>query len=513
VKITCPPGYRADSPPVSSTPFWYFGENVRFRLGVPETVGLYTKLLNSSDEHARVLLSGGIGDFYADKDLVMVGSGTKITVVDWVGQTTLELNLPDVGATGRWWFTSTERTIIAGRANNTGKTYTIDRSTLAVAPLPNAPDGGVGAGIVNGILVKAGTQGFAGDGPQLVVRWSARRTDASSTDPVLGPFGFEDWTPSDVNASGEFLLDDGSECVAGVATTFGFVVWTDTRTYLLQPRNDVYVFTLSKIAQRGILSPKAYGQADGRLWWWDASRTLNVFDGGAVRQVPNTIRHASVDRMDDVTLFDRCAVSVVPEYGEIILHYPDATLGMRELVYNYVDDCWYMFNLGRIAMTDAQGERAAIGIDSNGFLYFYDVREALAYDLTDPPFALAPPASAIDADPEPFDFFLMTNHIAAANAALQSLRARNVFAAYTVAAVTTDPPLPADEISVTIRSWGSMDLRDPGISDEATNALGEQIFGLRAGGKRMQFIIHGQSFRSLVRLGEIDLEVEAGGEK
>jgi hypothetical protein len=513
VKITCSPGYRTDAPPISATPFWFFGENVRFRQGVPETIGLFNKLLNSEDEHARVLLTNGVGDFYADKDLVLVGSGTKITVVDWAGQSTLELDLPDVGATGRWWFTSTERTILAGRSNFTGKTYTIDRATLNVSILPNAPDGGVGAGIVNQIFIKAGTAGVAGDGPKLVVRWSARRTDPSSGDPVTGPFGFEDWTPSDLNSSGEFLLEDGSECIAATATPFGFVVWTDTRTYLLQARNDTYVFTLSKIAQRGILSPKAFGQADGRLFWWDASRMLNVFDGGSVRQVPNTMRHASVDRMDDDDVFDRCAVSVSPEYGEIILHYPDATFGIRELVYNYLEDCWYVFNLDRVAMTDAQGERAAIGIDSEGFLYFYDVREALAYNLTNPPFAAPPGPSALDREPEPFDFFLMTNHISAVNAVLQSLRTRNVSVSYTVAVVTTDPPLVADTLSVGIRSWGTMDLRDAGVFDYQSQPLGEQVFPMRAGGKRMQFVIYGQGFRSLIRLGEIDIEGEQGGEK
>lgn len=524
MKIVCQPGYRTDFAPASATPFWYYGLNVRFRLGVPETVGLFSKVLRENGTvHARVQVTNGVADLYSDQDLVIVASGLKLTILDWVNGTFIDIDMPaDVGDSGRWWFTSTETEIICGRTNYDGLTYVIPRDTFLPVVLPNAPPGGMGGGIVNGILLKAGTAGVAGDGPNMVVRWSARRTDPSSSGGPGGPFGFEDWTPSDLNASGEFLLEDGSGIVGATTVSAGFVVWTDTRTYLLAPRNDLYVFTLSKLAQRGLLSPKSFGEADGRLWWWDQTRTLNVFDGGGVRQIPNPMRHASIDRMVDAEVFTRCGVSVAPDYGEVILHYPDRTLGMIDLVYNYIDDAWYVFALERVAMTSAHGDRPSIGVDEDGFLYFYDLRELLAFDLGVPPI-LVPPAFdpppgtpfqgiIISPDPEPFTFFLMTNHIAMSSLVMQSLRARNLTLTYS-AALAPDVPPPDDQITVATRSYGTLDLAEAGVVDEQTRDLGQMLFPMRAGGKMVQLTILGVGFRSLVRFGEIDLEAEEGGEK
>ena len=207
MKIACPPGYQTDLPPFSSQPFWYYGENVRFRMGVPETIGLYTKAYDFATEEPiifpTILPSATL---YGDANFLLLGQIDSVSVIRWDTGERVEIDTPLVGESGRWWFAATETEILCGRANFTGKTYVINRGSLTASVLPNAPDGGMGGGIVDGIFVKAGTDGFSGDNPQMVVRWSARRTDPSSSGLPAGPFGFEDWTPSDVNSSGEFLL-------------------------------------------------------------------------------------------------------------------------------------------------------------------------------------------------------------------------------------------------------------------------------------------------------------------
>jgi hypothetical protein len=519
MKIACPPGYRTDMPPVAPEPFWFYGENIRFRMGIPETIGLFTK--------AYSLLSGEIIAFpgiertatlYGDANFLVLGASDRLEVLRWETGERATIMTPEVGDTGRWWFAATEQEIICGRSNLTGKTYAVKRSDLSTAVLPNAPTGGMGGGIVAGILVKAGTVGVAGDGPRMVVRWSARQTDPSSSGTPAGPFGFEDWTPSDVNASGEFLLDEGSEIRGGGSTQFGFMVWTDTRAILLAPRNDLYVFTKSTISLRGLLTSHSWTESDGRLWWFDQTRTLNFFDGGGARQVLNPMRHVSTEiiRDQDISL---CFMSSDAENGEVTLHYPDRNGFFRELVYNYMEDAWYAFALNRISMTDAHGDRPTVGIDASGQVYFYDIREALLPQITVPiaTFSLPPPSLPDPqagglGDPEPFSFFLMTNWIAPPNAALESHRSRNVVVSHTLSNVP-DVPATADELQLTVQSYGKLDLYETPEVDFDKRPVGKMLRELRAGGKMLQFILSASSIRTHLRFAPMDVDADGSGKR
>lgn len=517
MKVACPPGYRTDLPPLSSEPFWFYGENVRFRMGVPETIGLFRKAYDLLTEEP-ISFPGVQPDatLYGDANFLALGGDGVLTIINWETGERSTLSMPGVGNFGRWWFAATETEIICGRANFGGETYVIDRANLTASVLPNSPIGAMGAGIVSGILVKAGTEGYAGDDPRMVVRWSARRTDPSSSGDPGGPFGFEDWTPSDVNASGEFQLEEGSEIRGGGSTQFGFMVWTDTRAVLLAPRNDLYVFTKNTIAQRGLLTSSSWVESDGRVWWFDQTRTLNVFDGGGARQVLNPMRHVSTEIISTTNIY-LCFMSADPEQGEIILHYPDDTGFFRELVYNYMEDTWYAFALDRISVTDAHGNRPTVGIDRSGQVYFYDIREALLPSITapytgDPP----PPFEPIPEDGpfavEPFSFYLMTNWIAPQDISLSSLRARNVIVPHTKASVPY-MDTSGDEMKLVVQSYGKLDLDETPEVDFDQRPIGQMQREVRAGGKAVQYILSAENIRTHVRFGPLDVDADVSGKR
>ncbi len=517
MKVACPPGYKTDFPPLNSQPFWFYGENVRFRLGGPETIGLFTKAITKATGEP-ITFPGvqPIATLYGDANFLALGGDREVTIINWeTGQRTT-LPMPEVGDFGRWWFAATEAEIICGRSTLAGKTYVINRSSLTAQILPNAPPGGMGGGIVSGILIKAGTDGFGDDDPRMVVRWSARRTDPSSSGTPAGPFGFEDWTPSDVNASGEFLLDEGSEIRGGGSTQFGFLTWTDTRTYLLAPRNDLYVFTKSVISLRGLLTSHSWTESDGRVWWFDQTRTLNVFDGGNARQVMNPMRHVSTEVIKDADIY-LCFMSSDAEQGEIILHYPDSTGFFRELVYNYMEDAWYAFALDRISMTDAHGDRPTVGIDRSGQVYFYDIREALLPNITAPYPGAGPvlgpsPYVGGPGQTEPYSFYLMTNWIASQDATLESLRTRNVVVSHTKSTVPGDDTS-TDKLRLAVQSYGKMDLNEPPQVDFAERPVGQMLRELRAGGKAVQFILSATDIRTHIRFDPLDVEADVSGKR
>lgn len=518
MKISGPPGVRTDDPMCASEPFWYASLNVRWSGPNPETVGLSALIPASGGGGMTVDLGGDAPTMYSDRDLLVVGHGNVVELIDVDAgtKTVFDMALYGItGASGRWWFAGTEREIICARSNLTGQTFAIGRASRAVSVVPNAPFGGVAGGVVTDILVKAGTLSVGGLDRDMVVRWSSRSTDPpSSGDAAVGPFGFEDWVPSDVNASGEIKLSRGSRVIGGGSTGYGFVVWTDTTAYLLAPRPDIYVFSEREISDHGLLSSGSWCEAEGRVWWFDQSRTLNVFDGGAVRQVPNPIKRSTLERLSDANA-EFCSMTVQSEFGEVRLHYRDLTGRMREAVYNYALDCWYAFDLDRMTMTPEHSPRPTVGLRADGALLAYDIREAQASSFTRPVnWPVVPEASPPLVEIEPFDFYLMTNRIGAESLASGSLRVRNIVVPHTFANGLGQPALSdPDGITAAIQSFGSTDIRAAPVVDSLEAEVGEQIFPLRSGGKFIQFVISGEGVRTMIRFGVIDAEGEPGGEK
>lgn len=511
MKIAPNPGCLTDMPIYGPTPFWYYSENVRWRMGIPETVGLYERLRAGSSP-VNIPLNADTVDFFADRNLVFLGHGQTVSILNANTGIVTNLNLPGAGTSGRWWFTGSEeqRYTWCGRSDYFGKTYVIDRQTLVAAEVSAMPDGGRAGGIVGGIFVKAGTKGATNNGPWLVVRWSARRSDPAN---ASGLVGFEDWTPTDINSAGEFTLDAGSVIVGGGSTDFGFIVWTDVKCYLLRPRTDANIFSLVDLSKRGLFSSQSWGEADGRIFWYDQTRTLNVYDGGTPRQILCPMRHVTSNLILDADV-GTASMSTNGEYGEVSLHYRDRSGVWREVIYNYREDAWYAFSLGRISMTGAQSERPSIGINASGDVFFYDLPEVLPSNISNPVNSPLPalPLGETGRNPEPFSFFLMTNRVTGENLSNESIRQRQVALSY-VRAGLEGVDISGDEITVAIQSYGTLDMDEVPLVQDSTQPVGKMLFPVRAGGKALQYVISGSNIKQMLRFGALDTEADAGGEK
>lgn len=536
MKIACPPGVRCDDAIADPEPFWFWSSNVRWRRGQPETIGLYAPVLNTgSGDQVTITLDELAADIYTDRNMVVVGHGAYLSIIDWVSGDIEQIHVPDAGSSGRWWFASSEDGIVAGRANITGAIQTINRADRTVTPLSGAPAGAYAGGILAGLLILAGVESFLPDASRkMVVRWSARRTDPSSSGGPGGPFGFEDWTPSDLNSSGEVPLENGSTIVGGGQTQFGFVVWTDTHMHMFTPRTDNYAVGEKMVASAGLLDNKTWVEFGGRIWWYDPNRTLNVYDGGAAQQVPNPIRTATVETIRE-DMLGRCSLAALP--GEVILSYPDAAGIMHAVVYNHEENAWYPWSLNQVAWSSSDGPRPGLVLDADGRLWNHDLHETLPDSLLDPESGevMEPPAPppgpmlmglsvtpfvgeeedeevlVTGTVPQPYAFFLMTNQFTPGDMNLEALRARNITVPHTLFSSLTPPP--EDAFKVCLRSFGSPDIMEVPFRDEQMVDFGVQVAHLRAGGKRLQLVISAAGVSSMLRFGVPDLDAEAVSSK
>ena len=189
---------------------------------------------------------------------------------------------------------------------------------------------------------------------------------------------------------------------------------------------------------------------------------------------------------------------------------------MRELIYNFREQVWYSFDLDRLTMSSPSDPRPSIGIDRLGQLFYFDLRElapALLAELEDDEELSADPRPfQPSAVPEPFSFFLDTNLFSAGNAAVQSLRTRNTVLSITYAKVPGTPAV-NDEMSLSVLSYGRLDVDEAPVVDTHSNRIGKMSFPLRAGGKAMQFKISGENIQTFIRFGPIDVEADAGGKR
>ena len=425
-------GLTLDIPWVGAKPRLVKGLNMRSRLGQVETHGLFGPLKNTAGEQIRIVSSDPIRSILITPSTsvgqVIVGSANSVWVLDydpastpasgtrWRSSDVTPVGLPpavDVvpnPSAGRveippvWQFLDQDDVVVCIRANTAGTdVYTWDRDrTNNLSPLSNAPKGAVGGGISNRILVLLGCDSFTAPDParSMTVRWSDR-------------FNFDDWTPTDLNLSGEFQLDGGSRIVGGGMTGFGICVWTDRRLALVTETFDINsVFTRKYIAgSGGMMANLAWCEAGGAVYYYDESRTLRVFDGGSPRTIPNPIRLGTIERLDDRQM-SRAYMVANPEFQEVLLWYPSGDSDDPNvcLVYNYADDAWHVWGHDRTAYSGRFGVIRALGVNSEGYFFQHDLDVSLPE-----PWLLGVDgggqASIPVADVTPFDAYWETNLI------------------------------------------------------------------------------------------------------
>jgi len=526
-----PPGLTLDIPMASPSPRWWSGMNVRFRLGMLETVGLYGALLDVAGAQVSVGSTGVNRTVFTTPSTstgqILIASADKVTNVEYdpnstpaTGTRWLANDITPAGllptsdvvtvpSAGRisippvWWFADQDDVVVGSRANVNGDpAYAWARGTASpMTPIANSPTGAVGGGIVNRIMVLLGCTSFTDPDPSraMTIRWSDR-------------FNFEDWTPSDINLSGELQLEGGSRIVGGGVTGFGVIAWTDKRMALLTETGNINsVFSRRYVdGSRGMLANKTWCEADGQVWWYDEARVLNVFDGGRPRQVQNPLKYGTIDRVSDAQMA-RAYMVPNPEFGEILLWYPDGdgTEPDVALVYNYLFDAWSAFSFppSRTGWASRVGVIPNIAVDEDGNVWRHDLDVSLGPPWIEQASPNVVPASEVTA----YDFNVRTNLITTQEP---------TFVTHHMTRIQVDHlPSPAaglaqkDTFSLTLKSFLETTLDSTSIEDTQEYTAGQSAADFRGGGKALQLLLSATQVKTVFRYAGFASRIDEDGER
>ena len=218
-----------------------------------------------------------------------------------------------------------------------GKIYewALDPATIA-AQVSNAPVDN------RSIVVTAERFLFAlgaGGNPRLV-QWSDREDNTS-------------WTPSATNEAGDLELNTSGQIMAGVTVRGQTLILTSRDAHVANYIGPPYVYGIERVGTScGLGAAQAYAVVDTGAYWMGVN-AFYTYQGGGVQELPSDVSDYVFNDINKAQVSKAFATSN-SMFGEIWWFYPSAqsTENDRYVVYNYVENTWYIGDLSRTAGAD-----------------------------------------------------------------------------------------------------------------------------------------------------------------
>ena len=240
-----------------------------------------------------------------------------------------------------------------------GKIYEwqINNSTPA-AVLSNAPTSNESIVVTEERFLFA----LGAGGNQRKVQWCDR--EDSST-----------WTPAATNEAGDLELNTSGRIMAGIRVQGQTLILTSMDAHVANYIGAPYVYGIERVgASCGLIANKAIASVDKGAFWM-GNHSFYAYAGGAVQQVESEISDYVFSDINRAQISKTFAVTN-STYGEIFWFYPSgsSTENDRYCVYNYVENTWYIGELGRTAGFDMGTYRQPIWASAeNNKLYEHEV--------------------------------------------------------------------------------------------------------------------------------------------
>ena len=182
----------------------------------------------------------------------------------------------------------------------------------------------------------------------------------SSQDPLLLRFSNQEdintYQPTAENTAGSLRIQDGSQIVGSDKARGAILVWTDTSLHGLQFIGPPFTFGLNQLGRNcGLLGQHA-GVVVRDVAYWMGQNAFFAFDG-TVKKLPCTVDDFVFENID-LTQSDQIFAGVNTEFAEIIWFYvtnpnnDPAPQVNRCVVYNYLEQSWYVGTLNRTSWVD-----------------------------------------------------------------------------------------------------------------------------------------------------------------
>jgi len=198
----------------------------------------------------------------------------------------------------------------------------------------------------------------------MMIRWSASNNIA-------------DWdTTVTTNDAGSLRLSAGSRIITQIQTKQEVVVWTDIAMYSMKSIGSPYYYGVDQIGNgTSIIGPNAKSAVDDVVYWMGAT-AFYVYNG-RISQIPCSVKDYVFSDINVAQLSKVCSGTNV-SLGEVWWFYPagDSTENNAYVVYNYIDELWFIGNMSRTAWLDF----AVNGLPIATGLYPLDTTEGLLYN-------------------------------------------------------------------------------------------------------------------------------------
>ena len=199
------------------------------------------------------------------------------------------------------------------------------------------------------------------------------------------------WDPSITNQSGEYRLSHGSTILQAVQTRQETLIFTDSALYSMQYQGAPYVWNFQLLMDNiSIISPQSAYTVNGTTYWMGIDKFFAY--NGTVSTLPCTVKQYVFEDMNYAQAF-QFFVGGNSGYNEVWWFYcseyiqdsdgdaldvngnkawqsgkppvPNDKIN-KYVVYNYLDNVWYIGSMARTAWLDSGLRQYPMGADYNG---------------------------------------------------------------------------------------------------------------------------------------------------
>jgi hypothetical protein len=185
-----------------------------------------------------------------------------------------------------------------------------------------------------------------------------------------------DWYPTPINTAGDLRIDSGSRIVQAVETRQQILVFTDVAVYAMQFVGPPYTFGINLVSSNiSIRSSKAAVAVDDSVYWMGVAEFYGF--SGSVQRIPCSVRDYVFDDFNN-SQADKVVSGSNISFSEVWWFYPSESSeeNNRYVVFNYLENVWYVGNLSRTAWLDRGISTLPVATGGNNYLYNHETGSA-----------------------------------------------------------------------------------------------------------------------------------------
>tara|TARA_R110000803_G_scaffold175773_1_gene238298 strand:- start:426 stop:2135 length:1710 start_codon:yes stop_codon:yes gene_type:complete len=232
-------------------------------------------------------------------------------------------------------------------------------------------------------------------------------------DPLLIRFSSQespsDWTPTPINTAGDLRLGSGSRIVTAVETRQQMLVFTDVSLHAMQYIGPPFTFGINMISENTTIRSGASVIAVDDSVYWMGKNEFYAYSGG-VQKLPCSVRDYVFSDFNQ-TQSEKVFAASNTAFSEVWWFYPSEGSENvdRYVVFNYVQNVWFIGTMGRTAWTDRGVNNLPIAASADGYLYNHET----GFDdgSTNPPSPISSYIESSQFDLGEGDKFLFVNRL------------------------------------------------------------------------------------------------------